>query len=277
MSVNRNLVLGIVLFGGLATAIFFLPKSAVNNKKLETAEASTAVEADSVFPKEGLHEADPEVEKSILALKSSLSAETEPEAKAEIEEKIARGFLKAQRFDSAGLYFERAMATGKDGSLAFDAGSSYFEGLTFVTNPSKAENLAGKARELLSKVPESDSRYVEAQAKSALTLVNSPNPMQGILKLRDLAGKHPENMFVAYQLGVLSFQSGQYDKAIGRFQTVTEKDPGNVNAWFFLAQSLQQTGKKAEALQAVEKGMKLAKEDDTKASFEELKKQLTGN
>lgn len=277
MSVNRNLVLGFVLFSGLAMAIFFLPKSAVNNKKLETAESTSQVEADSVFPKEELHEADPIVDKSIQELKTSLSSQSEPKAKAEIEEKIARNFFKIQRYDSAGLYFEKAMNSGKNGSLAFDAGSSYYEGLTFVTNPSKAESLAGKARELLAKVSETDPRYVEAQAKTALTLVNSPNPMQGILKLRDLAGKHPDNMYVAYQLGLLSFQSGQYEKAIGRFRLVTEKEPGNVNAWFFLAQSMQQTGKKSEALAAVEKGLKLAKEEDTKASFEELKKQLTGN
>jgi hypothetical protein len=50
-----------------------------------------------------------------------------------------------------------------------------------------------------------------------------------------------------------------------------------VNAWFYLAQSLLQLGKKDEALKAVNTGLPLAKEDDTKASFEELKKQLTEN
>jgi Flp pilus assembly protein TadD len=99
--------------------------------------------------------------------------------------------------------------------------------------------------------------------------------MKGILKMRDLAEKNPENEFLSYQLGMLSFQSGQFDKAIARFEKAVAINPGNVNAWFYLAQSLQQTGKKKEALKAVDKGLSLAKEEDTKASFQELKSQLT--
>ena len=101
--------------------------------------------------------------------------------------------------------------------------------------------------------------------------------MKGILKLRELADKNPENEYVAYQLGMLSFQSGQHEKAVARYRKVIELNPKNVNAWFYLAQSLLQLGKKDEALKAVNSGLPLAKEDDTKASFEELKKQLTEN
>jgi Flp pilus assembly protein TadD len=76
---------------------------------------------------------------------------------------------------------------------------------------------------------------------------------------------------------MLSFQSGQHDKAVARYRKVLELNPKNVNAWFYLAQSLLQLGKKEEALKAINSGLPFTKEEDTKASFEELKKQLTEN
>jgi hypothetical protein len=42
MSINRNLVLGFVVFTGLGTAIFFLPKAVVNNKKMANRDSTAA-------------------------------------------------------------------------------------------------------------------------------------------------------------------------------------------------------------------------------------------
>jgi len=277
MSVNRNLVLGFVVFSGLATAIFFLPKSVVeSNKKLES---TTSEQAPSSTPEkpEVTHKEDEGVLRSISELRNSVQQEKEGSKKAKLFEQLAKAFLVNHQYDSAGASYEQASKLTANPKLVFNAGSAYFDGIAFAGTPSKVDFLSGKARDLLANVPPSDENYTEAQAKSAMTWVNSSSPMKGILKLRELADKNPENEYVAYQLGMLSFQSGQHEKAVLRYQKVLDLNPKNVNAWFYLAQSLLQLGKKDEALKAVNTGLPLAKEDDTKASFEELKKQLTEN
>ena len=277
MSVNRKLVLGFVVFIGLATAIFFLPKSVVeSNKKLETASSETQSSSSPAKP-EVTHKEDQVLIRTISELRKSVQEEKEGSKKAQLFEKLANAFLDNHQYDSAGSSFEQASKLTSNPKLVFQAGSAYFEGIAFAGTTSRIDYLSSKARELLENVPSSDGNYTEAQAKTAMTWVNSASPMKGILKLRELADKNPENEYVAYQLGMLSFQSGQHEKAVARYRKVLELNPKNVNAWFYLAQSLLQLGKKEEALKAVNSGLPLAKEEDTKASFEELKKQLTEN
>jgi tetratricopeptide (TPR) repeat protein len=224
-----------------------------------------------------MHAVDPESQAALEALRKEVLSAKAGGQQGVLYEKLAKMYLTNHQYDSAGWYFEKSAGLSSKPELKFAAGSAYFEGIAFASNTSKVDFLSDKARALLEQIPEGHPKKTEAEAKSALTWVNSPNPMKGILKLRALAEKEPQNLYVAYQLGMLSYQSGQYEKAIGRFQKVVAGEKENVNAWFYLAQSLMQTGKKSEALEALEAGLPFAKEEDTKASFQELKKQLTEN
>lgn len=270
--------MGFIVFGGLGTAIFFLPKSVVNTKKLENAE-TTGEQMPKKEPvtADTMHTMPSDLIENLADLRKGAATATSSSQKAKLLSEIATTFSKASRFDSAGHYYEMAANTTSSPDLVYKAGSAYYEGIAFASSPSKVAFLSQKARTLLESLPESDPNQTEAQAKAAMTWVNSESPMKGILKLRELAEKNPNNEFVAYQLGLLSFQSGQYDKAVNRFEKVLELNKRNVNAWFYMAQSLQQLGKTKEALAAVNQGLPLAKEDDTKASFQELKKQLAEN
>lgn len=278
MSVNRILILGFVVFIGLGMAIFFLPTSVVNSdrgiagseKKEPPTNPQPSTEAET------LHAMAPEATSEIESLRGSI-AKASPKQKANLQTRMGDAFQKANRFDSAGHYYGLAFDGQPSPQLAFKAGNAFYEGVTFASTPSKIEKLSANARKWLEKVPDSDPNSTEAQAKIALTWVNSEAPMKGILKLRELAEKEPNNEFLAYQLGILSFQSGQYDKAVARFEKVTAINPKNVNGYFYLAQSLMQLGQKEKALAAVLKGMPLAKEEDTKASFQEMKQQLSEN
>jgi len=275
MRINRNLVLGFVVFTGLGTAIFFLPKAVVNNKKMATRDSTVA--APQMAETDVDHSLDSTMLVGIGELRKEISATKSEKEKSNSYSRLADTFLKANRFDSAGAYFEKASKLTADPKLVYKAGSAYFEGITFASNPTKVEFLSEKAREMFEKLEENDPNSVEAQGKVAMTWVNSETPMKGILKLRDLADKNPKNEYLAYQLGMLSFQSGQYEKAVARYESVLKLNKQNVNALFYLAQSLKELGRKKEALVAVQNGLKLIKEEDTKASFLELKKQLTEN
>jgi Flp pilus assembly protein TadD len=50
---------------------------------------------------------------------------------------------------------------------------------------------------------------------------------QGIFKLRDVLKKDPENVKALYHMGLLSIESGQFDKAIERFEKLILLRPEN--------------------------------------------------
>lgn len=279
MSKNLILVLGLFVFIALGIYLFFLPKSVVNNKAtMETEKSENPVASNEQNMPESSHEEDAAIVKEIQSWKEKLRAEKDKKRQSAYLASIGKSFVKNHRYDSAGYYFERAsLADPVNKSYRYEAGNAYFEGIAFASNPSKIEDLSSKARKNLEQVDENNPKLADAQAKIALTFVNSEAPMKGILKLRELAEKYPKNEFIAYQLGMLSFQSGQYEKAITRFEHVLSLNPENVNACFYLAQSFVQAGRGKEAQPIIDKGLQLAREEDTKASFQELKKQIAGN
>lgn len=74
---------------------------------------------------------------------------------------------------------------------------------------------------------------VENEIDSALVMIASEAPMQGILKLRSIAEANPGNFRAQYHLGRFSAQTGQWEKVLERFEQVERIDPGfeEVHYW----------------------------------------------
>lgn len=70
------------------------------------------------------------------------------------------------------------------------------------------------------------SNEQEASLELALLYVqNSKTPMKGILMLRDLREKYPENPDVIWHLGQFAMQTGQYEKAETYFEDFVSMAP----------------------------------------------------
>lgn len=78
---------------------------------------------------------------------------------------------------------------------------------------------------------------VENQIDSALAMIASEAPMQGILFLRQIAEENPSNFRAQLNLGRFSAQTGQWEKVIERFEIVQSIDPefAEANYWLGLA------------------------------------------
>lgn len=76
----------------------------------------------------------------------------------------------------------------------------------------------------------------------------SDNPMQGILKVREIAQQHPDNLYAQYVLGLGGKKSGQYDKAMEHFSVILHHQPDNLEAAFQLAECAELKGDKATAI-----------------------------
>mgnify|MGYP001300114494 CR=1 FL=1 len=78
-------------------------------------------------------------------------------------------------------------------------------------------------------------------------------PMQVILKLKDLADQEPDNVEAQYHLGLFSWQTGQYDKAMERFRRTIALDPKNYpDAYAYLGQAYNSLDSNDQALSMLE-------------------------
>lgn len=102
-------------------------------------------------------------------------------------------------------------------------------------------------------------------------------PMEGIMKIREVADKDSTNTYAQITLARGSVMSGQYDKAIGRLEIVNRQQPGNVDAILMLADVYERIRNKPLAISWYEKSLPLVKQADLKKEIEkrigELRKQ----
>ena len=64
---------------------------------------------------------------------------------------------------------------------------------------------------------------------------NAQSQMKGILQMRSLSEKYPENADLQWNMGLFSIQSGQYEKAVARFEKVINIDAQRLDAYMQLA------------------------------------------
>ena len=123
--------------------------------------------------------------------------------------------------------------------------------------------------------PDNDSAKVGIGACYLFGNISSA-PMEGIAKIREVVEKDSTNIYAQLTLVKGSLISGQYDKAIGRLQTVIRIEPGNVEAILLLADLYERTGKKAEAINWYQKSLPYIKLQEAKREIgkriEELRK-----
>lgn len=77
--------------------------------------------------------------------------------------------------------------------------------------------------------------------------------MLGVNLLKDVVKNEPDNFGAHHYLGLLSMKSGQFEKAITRFEKVVEIVPENIDAWLFLGEAYSNLGNTAKAIEVLTK------------------------
>jgi len=92
--------------------------------------------------------------------------------------------------------------------------------------------------------PPATSSAVDAELQEALRMVDSEQPMQGILKLREMADRDVHNIDAAWHLGRFSVETGQFENAVKRLDQVVEHDHDGAfpQAYLLLGHAHQQLG-----------------------------------
>ena len=185
-----------------------------------------------------------------------------------LENSVKRGDIKNQQIksfrqlatywkDSLQLFEPYAYYTSEAAKLENSEKSLTFAAHLFLSNlqtesePAMQNWLATNAKDLFEKAlvinPANDSSVIGLGACYLFGNISN-NPMEGILKIREVVQRDPNNVFGHLMLGLGGIKSGQIDKAIEHFKVVAEKQPKNVEAILNLAEAYDRHGDKAEAI-----------------------------
>lgn len=187
---------------------------------------------------------------------------------AQVENSVVRGDVKNQQIKAyeqladfwmdtvhnhiLGAYYiaEAAKLENSEKKLNF-AARLLLENLMTEENPPMQQWLGNNTKQLFEKVlelnPDNDSAKVGIGASYMFGNI-SDQPMEGIMKIREVVAKDSTNVYAQMMLGMGGIRSGQFDKAIERFQKILKLQPNNLQAIFHLAETYDRMGDKANAI-----------------------------
>ncbi|MBI2642287.1 MAG: tetratricopeptide repeat protein [Candidatus Wildermuthbacteria bacterium] len=136
----------------------------------------------------------------------------------------------------------------------------------------RAEAL-NKGLENLAKAIELKQDYAPAHFLTAVILQEQGKTKEAIAKLVETKTVAPNDLGVAFQLGVMYWQDNQLENARKEFEAILAKEPNHANAQYMLGLVLDKLGKKTEAKAAFQKLADLnPNNEDLKKILENLNK-----
>jgi len=153
----------------------------------------------------------------------------------------------------------------------FAAGSKYYTFASLSNDSIMIGEAAKKAKGAFEKVLSINPNNLEAQTAVAVIYVQiDQDVMKGVGLLKDVVAKDSNNVQAIFTLGMLSIQSGQFDKAQERFEKLITIQPFNPEYYFYLGEVYAKGGKTQKAIKTYETCKTLLKDEAAKKEIESL-------
>ena len=272
------IVVGLLLVGIL---YLFVPRS----KKKEITASNEVAENQGISSKsliEGAKSALTAEQKiSLLSIENQLNTSSKQVDTLRNYRALAQFWSKEAHRIEPYLYYtySAALLENTEKSLTF-AAQQLVDNFTNPDAPPALQNwMASNAKVLLEKAlvinPINDSAKINLGACYLFGNI-SDNPMQGILKVKEVVDKNPHNLYGQLILALGGKKSGQYEKAIERFLIVLHDQPNHIEAMVHLAECYELSNQKAMAITWYTKIIELVNNPEAKAALskriQELKK-----
>ena len=269
-------IIALLLLGSL---YFLAPRSSKDQKAI----ANNSTENQSVTNQSIIESAktnlSAEQKISLLSIENQLTRSKNASDSLNYTIKLAKFWADSANRLAPYLYYtySAALLENSEKSLTFAAQQIINNLITPDAPPALQPWMAGNAKVLLEKAlemnPNNDSATINLGACYLFGNI-SDNPMQGILKVKQVVDKNPQNAYGQFILALGGKKSGQYDKAIERFLIVAQVDPSNLEAMVHLAECYELTNKKEEAIQWYTKVRNLVNIPDAKTALTKRIKEL---
>jgi tetratricopeptide (TPR) repeat protein len=265
----KTRIIILVLSAALVWAIFLLPKSVVENEAMVTPVDSATVTTGTPH-----QAASTSLTSDIASLRRKWSQSAQTQKNPIFADSLRILYFRAGKFDSAAWFAESAATFLKSSDSYLKAGNAYYEAYTYAVDPEKQKQLAEKTGEYLGKVIEQNPSNLEAKTRIAMTYVGGDSPMQGIRMLREVLEADPRNEFALFNMGMLSIQSGQYDRAIERLTELVAINQKHIQGQLLLGVAYMNKGMKKEAREQFEKVKTLDSDPSVQATADSYLKDL---
>ena len=212
---------------------------------------------------------------SIESMELELKKVRGDKEKASMLESIGASWEKTGNVLVAGKYFYDAASITNNKNTMEKAANFFYSG--FPTTTDSLAKIFGaqegiKAFQQLTKL---DSTNYEYPIREAVCYIDGfGQVMPGVLLLKKVEQKDPDNKEMNLILGRLAVVSGQYDKAIARLEKVTQLDPANAEAYFHLAEAYRAVGRKEDAIKSLEVCKTLVKDPVFASQIDSYIKQI---
>ncbi|MEN8927895.1 MAG: hypothetical protein ABF242_06435 [Flavobacteriales bacterium] len=123
--------------------------------------------------------------------------------------------------------------------------------------------------QFLSRTPTVDQDAVDI--KKASEMIQNGKPMEGVMLLRSVLEKDENNIDAIWELGKLSMQSQQYEKAVGRFEKFVSLTDGEdkVSGLIYLSDAHFFNDERQKSLDNLLKAQALNKKSELAVDIEE--------
>jgi tetratricopeptide (TPR) repeat protein len=265
-------LLSVVLLG---IALWFAPKKSNKSGEAKNKKQTSA----NGFSFESLEDSikkivEPNVLSQIVLFEQNLTKSSNSQGRISAFDSLSTIWKNQKQLGLSGWYKSQA-ALLKNTSLELAKAGELCYSLARFSSPKERPLLMQQAITCLEKSFEKDSSQTSVKVSLASCYVEgSPNPMKGIMMLRDVVQKDSTNFQAQVQLGLFAMQSGQYDKAVDRFKRLQKIVPTNNEVDLYLAQAYAESGKKNDAIVVLNDFLKKSKDQVINAQVNDYIKQL---
>lgn len=174
----------------------------------------------------------------------------------------------------AGYYLQELSEKQPEKETFIKAGNSFFLATRMNSGDLKHE-LYENAINSYEKALEKDPADLEVKTRLGVCYVEGTGePMKGITHLLDVVAKDSTKVEAQMNLALFAIQSGQYDKAIARFNRITAMKPDFAEPYLYLGQTYATMGEKAKAAAALQQFSDMTDDSLTKAEVEKYIREL---
>lgn len=258
LNLKQISVIGLVIL--LIGALFSLNIKGLVKDKGEAASAAPAKAANlnleqvSATAKQSLNaNLAAEIENLENALKNADGEEAQ-----KLTSQLAQKWDDVNQAAPAAFYYEMMAKKSPGYASWLKAADRFTDAYQTVQDSTQQTGLVQQAIAAYQEALKANPEGLDAKTGLGVAYVNGTgSPMQGIQLLLEVVKQEPKNVKANMNLGLFSMRSGQFEKAVDRFKTVIELQPGP-EAWFYLASSYENMGENEQAVLAYQKAKELA-------------------
>lgn len=259
--------------------VFSLPKVLVDNEKEVVKGSETTVtnndsltEVGKLMAEKHTHKPSGNEQKKIQDFTKNYYSISDKEKKRIFADSIVKYYTRFHQYDSVAKYSGEIAVLQPTEKNFVSAGDAYMQASDLVSVNEKPAYM-DKSRFYYQKGLDLNAKNLETKSKLAMTYVTTSTPMKGINLLREVVKEDPSNETALFNLGYLSIQSGQYENAVKRFETLLEVNPNHASGTFYLGLSYQELGNKSKAKQYFTKAKGLDNDPEFQAIVESYLKE----